>query len=66
VIWTTCVSKIFSSISIEAIERCQRYVAGMDKEEFLADEKTQDAVIRTIELIGEASNNKRDRQSHTC
>ncbi len=42
---------------IEAIERCQRHVAGMDKGKFLTDEKTQDAVIRTIEIIGEASNN---------
>lgn len=46
---------------IEAIERCQRYVAGMDKEQFLTDEKTQDAVIRTIEIIGEASNKIRKR-----
>lgn len=46
---------------IEAIERCQRYVAGMDKADFLADEKTQDAVIRTIEIVGEASNNIRNR-----
>ena len=46
---------------IEAIERCQRHVTGMEKDEFLDDEKTQDAVIRTIEIIGEASNNIQNR-----
>jgi uncharacterized protein with HEPN domain len=29
----------------------------MDEEEFLGDEKTQDAVIRNFEIIGEASRN---------
>jgi len=38
-----------------AIERCHRYVDDMDEGGFLADEKTQDAVIHTIEVIGEAS-----------
>jgi uncharacterized protein with HEPN domain len=46
---------------IEAIERCQRHVTGMEKADFLDDQKTQDAVIRTIEIIGEASNNIRKR-----
>ena len=31
---------------LEAIERCQAYVEGMDKAGFLADRKTQDAVDR--------------------
>lgn len=42
---------------LEAIERINRYVADMNKEEFIGDEKTQDAVIRNFEIIGEASNN---------
>ena len=42
---------------VEAIERCQRYTAVMDEATFLDDEKTQDAVVRTFEIIGEASNN---------
>jgi uncharacterized protein with HEPN domain len=45
----------------EAIERCRRYVAGMDEAAFLRDEKTQDAVIRTFEVIGEATNNVKKR-----
>lgn len=44
---------------LEAIERCHEYVADMDEVAFLADRKTQDAVIRTFEVIGEASNNIR-------
>jgi uncharacterized protein with HEPN domain len=42
---------------LEAIERINRYSNGMDEEEFLLDEKTQDAVIRNFEIIGEASRN---------
>lgn len=33
------------------------YTSGMTYEAFLADTKTQDAVIRNIEIIGEASKN---------
>ncbi|HEX2216104.1 MAG TPA: HepT-like ribonuclease domain-containing protein [Xanthobacteraceae bacterium] len=36
-------------------DRIGRYVEGMDFEAFAADLKTQDAVIRCLEVIGEAS-----------
>lgn len=39
---------------LDAVGRIRRYVAGMDRQAFLADEKTQDAVIRQFEIIGEA------------
>ncbi len=42
---------------LDAIERINRYVGSMDEEEFLRDEKTQDAVVRNFEIIGEASRN---------
>ena len=42
---------------VEAIERIHRYVEDMDEVSFLDDEKTQDAVIRNFEIIGEASRN---------
>ena len=42
---------------VEAIDRVHRYVADMTETGFLQDEKTQDAVIRNFEVIGEASNN---------
>jgi uncharacterized protein with HEPN domain len=40
---------------IEAVERIQRYVEGMSLEEFIADSKTSDAVLRNLEVIGEAA-----------
>ncbi|MDE3089798.1 MAG: DUF86 domain-containing protein [Chloroflexota bacterium] len=39
----------------DAIERIQRYTNGMSREQFEEDEKTQDAVIRNLEVIGEAA-----------
>lgn len=42
---------------LQAIERIDRYTADMDEIGFLASELVQDAVIRNIEIIGEASNN---------
>lgn len=42
---------------LEAIENIQIYTAGMDLLAFMADRKTQDAVIRNLEVIGEACNN---------
>lgn len=42
---------------VQAIERIRRYVDDMDESAFFQDEKTQDAVIRNFEIIGEASNN---------
>ena len=42
---------------LKAIERIDRYTADMDEIGFLNSELVQDAVIRNIEIIGEASNN---------
>ena len=42
---------------VEAIDRIQRYVAGLDEQGFLRDEKTQDAVVRNFEILGEAARN---------
>lgn len=39
----------------EAIRRAAVYIGDMDYEAFVEDTKTQDAVIRTIEVIGEAT-----------
>lgn len=41
----------------QAIERISRYVEDTDELIFLQNEMVQDAVIRNIEIIGEASNN---------
>lgn len=39
----------------EACERVGRYVQEMEKTSFLSDEKTYDAVLRNLEVIGEAA-----------
>lgn len=41
----------------EAIERIYRYCEGIDEAGFLNDSMVQDAVIRNLEIIGEASQN---------
>ena len=42
---------------VDAIERIHSYVKDMSEVAFLEDCKTQDAVIRNFEIIGEASRN---------
>lgn len=41
---------------IEAMERAIRYTEGMTMDEFLQNQKTCDAVMRNIQIIGEAAN----------
>jgi len=41
---------------LEAIEKIRRYTAGLTAETFPTDEKTVDAVVRNLEIIGEAAN----------
>ena len=38
----------------EAIQRIQQYTTGLSYSQFLADAKTQDAVVRNVEILGEA------------
>ena len=38
-----------------AVAKIQRYTAGLEQSAFLADEKTIDAVVRNLEIIGEAT-----------
>ena len=40
---------------LEAVHKIRDYTAGMDFAEFSKDTKTQDAVIRNLEIIGEAA-----------
>ena len=42
---------------VEAIDRIHRYVEDMTELAFLEDEKTQDAVVRNFEILGEAAHN---------
>lgn len=50
------VSLFFGDI-LEAIERISNYTDGVSQEEFCNDQKTIDAVVRNIEIIGEAAAN---------
>lgn len=40
---------------LEAIGRIQTYIRGLSYPQFLMDLKTQDAVVRNLEIIGEAA-----------
>ncbi|WP_311732572.1 HepT-like ribonuclease domain-containing protein [Burkholderia ubonensis] len=49
---------------VEAIDRIETYVGAMNKAGFVANTLVIDAVIRNIEVIGEASN--KVRKHHRC
>jgi len=49
--------KIFIEHILECIERIEEYIKGLTKEKFLSTTSIQDAVIRRIEIIGEAVKN---------
>jgi uncharacterized protein with HEPN domain len=40
---------------VGAVDRIQSYVKGMDYPRFAADQRTVDAVVRNLEIIGEAA-----------
>jgi uncharacterized protein with HEPN domain len=46
--------RIFIEHILESIESIEEYTKGIDKDGFLSSRMTQDAVIRRIEIIGEA------------
>lgn len=41
----------------EAVGKVLRYIQGMTREQFFADSKTYDAVLRNLEILGEAAKN---------
>jgi uncharacterized protein with HEPN domain len=47
--------RLYADDIIEACGKVRRFVAGMTYDTFAADERTRDAVIRNIEIIGEAT-----------
>ena len=49
--------KIFIEHILESIERIEEYTGHITKKEFLNSRQIQDAVIRRIEIIGEAAKN---------
>lgn len=47
--------KLFLRDITTCIERIETYVGGLDRKDFFADQKTMDAVMRNLEVIGEAA-----------
>ncbi|MDR6856605.1 DUF86 domain-containing protein [Variovorax guangxiensis] len=47
----------FLQHAVEAIQRVANYTSGLNEAGFLADAMVQDAVIRNIEVMGEAARN---------
>ena len=47
--------RLYADDIIESCGKVRRFVAGMTYEAFVADERTLDAVIWNIEVIGEAA-----------
>jgi uncharacterized protein with HEPN domain len=41
---------------VEAINNIEEYLQGLDEDDFYNDKKTKDAVVRNLEVIGEACN----------
>ena len=50
-------SKDYLLHMLEAIDRILQYTAGVNEEGFSASQMLQDAVVRNIEIIGEAAKN---------
>ena len=42
---------------LDCIERVEEFIGDMNFDEFLADDKTSSAVVRKLEIIGEATKN---------
>jgi uncharacterized protein with HEPN domain len=48
-------SRLYLDDIFDAIEKIERYVEGLSFEEFSEDPKTVDAIVRNLEIIGEAT-----------
>ncbi len=49
--------RVFLDDIMESMARIEEYTQGMSEEQFMKDVRTQDAVIRRLEIIGEAAKN---------
>jgi len=52
--------KLYLEDILESIKKIREYIAGMSFDQFCVDRKTQDAVVRNLEVIGEAARNLPD------
>ena len=49
--------KVYLDDILTSIERLKEYTKNLSKEDFSKDQKTIDAVVRNIEILGEAARN---------
>lgn len=58
---------IFLKDILNSIEQIKQYQINLTKEQFVKDVKTQDAIIRRLEIIGEAARNisQDEREKHS-
>jgi uncharacterized protein with HEPN domain len=47
--------KVYLEDMLQAVEKILRYCSGLSFETFSADDKTLDAVVRNLEILGEAA-----------
>ena len=47
--------RLYLDDMVRSGDKVDRFVAGMDRDKFFADERTHDAVIRNLEIVGEAA-----------
>ena len=46
---------VYINDMLESITRIEKYIKNIDEDGFLKDDKIQDAVLRRLEIIGEAT-----------
>jgi len=49
--------RLYADDIVEACAKIRRYVEGVSYDAFVVDDRTRDAVLRNIEVIGEAAKN---------
>jgi uncharacterized protein with HEPN domain len=52
--------RLYADDIVESCTKIRRFIVGMSYEAFVADDRTRDAVIRNLEIIGEAAKNLPD------
>ncbi len=49
--------RLFIKDILDSIEKIEEFIKGMDFKEFVKDNRTTSAVVRKLEIIGEATKN---------
>jgi uncharacterized protein with HEPN domain len=58
--------RLFLDDILAAATKIREYTAGMDFDDFIKDSKTQDAVVRNLEIIGEAAGRLPEKVRNTA